>query len=405
MSDTQSSPRSPSGAPPPEGNPRTIQVTVSAVTVVKALLLALLVFLAVVGANALLGILLAFVFALGLDPIVTKLCNRGLSRGLSATIVIFGLILLSGVILIWAINPIWGAVRGLTGDLPGYIEDLGNSPGFKELANNTDVVDKAKELAADAAQKIPETAGALLGITGGLVGSLLSIVTMLFLTLFLIVGLPDIKKSSLGMLPPQQAAHVGGVIDRVTKVMSSALLGNVAISLIAGTVVGVAAVLIGAPFPVALAVIVGLFDLVPQIGSTIAAFIVCLITLAGSGVTAALILAAVIIVYQQVENYIVQPAVYSTAVDLSGFATIASVVVGGALLGVIGAILAVPITGSLKVIMSEITKPRRERMAAMRGVDDATHGIDEPTGEPLDPARLDADPTAGTNVGGAPVPE
>jgi len=149
------------------------------------------------------------------------------------------------------------------------------------------------------------------------------------------------------------------------------LVGNVAISLIAGTVVGVTAVIIGAPFPVALAVIVGVFDLVPQVGSTIAAFIVCLITLAGSGLGAALILAVVIIVYQQVENYLVQPAVYSTAVDLSGFATIASVLVGGALLGVIGAILAVPVTAALKVIFGEVMKPRRERMAAMRAAEPA----------------------------------
>ena len=347
--------------------PRRIEVTTSATTVVKALLLALLVFLAVVAADALLGLLLALVFALGLDPVVTKLANRGLSRGLSATVVIFGLILLIAAIVIWAVKPIWDAFRGVAGDLPSYVEDLEDSPGFKELANNTDVVDKAKELAADAAEKIPETAGALLGTTGGLVGSLLSIVTLIFLTLFLIVGLPEIKRSSLALLPPAQAAHVGSVIEEVTKVMSSALIGNVAISLIAGTVVGVTAVLIGAPFPVALAVIVGIFDLVPQIGSTIAAIIVCLITLAGTGLAAALILAVVIIIYQQVENYLVQPAVYSTAVNISAFATIASVVVGGALLGVVGAILAVPVAASLKVIMGEITKPRRERMAALRG--------------------------------------
>jgi predicted PurR-regulated permease PerM len=341
------------------------------VTVVKALLLALLIFLAVVAADALLGILLALIFALGLDPVVGKLTSKGLSRGLSASIVLFGLILLIGAILIWAIAPIWDEVRGLSGDLPGYIEDLEDSPGFKELANNTDVIEKAKELAADAAQKIPETAGSLLGITGGLVGSLLSVVTLLFLTLFLIVGLPDIKRASLALLPPAQAAHISGVVDQVTKVISSSLVGNVAISLIAGTVVGVTAVIIGAPFPVALAVIVGVFDLVPQVGSTIAAFIVCLITLAGSGLGAALILAVVIIVYQQVENYLVQPAVYSTAVDLSGFATIASVLVGGALLGVIGAILAVPVTAALKVIFGEVMKPRRERMAAMRAAEPA----------------------------------
>lgn len=277
-----------------------------------------------------------------------------------------GLFAALAAIVIWAVAPVWDAIRGLSGDLPSYIADLEDSPGFEQLAKDTDVIDKAKELAADAARSIPEAASALLGITGGLVGSVLSIVTLVFLTMFLLIGLPGYKKAALEMLRPDRASQVGKVLDEVTKVISSALIGNLAISVIAGTVVGVTAVLIGAPFPVALAVIVGLFDLVPQIGSTIAAFIVCLITLAATGLTAALILAVVIIIYQQVENYLIQPAVYSTAISLSGFATIASVVVGGALLGVPGAILAVPVAGSLKVILGTIAEPRRERMAALR---------------------------------------
>jgi predicted PurR-regulated permease PerM len=345
---------------------RRVEIVFSAQTVVKALLLAVFVFLCVVAVDTLLAILLALVVALGLDPPVSALARRGLSRGTSALLVLSGLFVALAGIVIWAVSPVWEEIRKLVGDLPSYIQDLEDSPGFKELANNTDVVEKAKQLASDAAAKIPETASSLLGITGGLVGSALSVVTLVFLTLFLIIALPDLKRSALDLLPPAQAAHVGSVIDEITSVISSSLIGNVAISVIAGTVVGVTALIIGAPFPVALAVIVGVFDLVPQIGSTIAAFIVCLITLAGSGLTAALILAVVIIVYQQVENYLVQPAVYRTAISLSGFATIASVLVGGALLGVVGAILAVPVAGSLKVIVGEILKPRRERMTAMR---------------------------------------
>ena len=228
------------------------------------------------------------------------------------------------------------------------------------------MVDKAKEVAADAARSIPEAASALLGLTGGLVGSVLSVVTLTFLTLFLLIGLPDLRRSALELLAPAQAAHIESVIHEVTGVISSSLIGNVAISVIAGSVVGVTAWLIGAPFPVALAVIVGVFDLIPQIGSLIAAIIVCLITLAAAGLAPALALAVVILIYQQVENYLVQPAVYRTAISLSGFTTIASVMLGGAVLGVVGAILAVPVAGSVKVIVRELTKPRRERMAAMR---------------------------------------
>ena len=146
--------------------------------------------------------------------------------------------------------------------------------------------------------------------------------------------------------------------------ISSSLIGNVAISVIAGSVVGVTAWLIGAPFLVALAVIVGIFDLIPQMVAD-RAVIVCLITLAAAGLAPALALAIVILIYQQVENYLVQLAVYRTAISLSGFTTIASVMLGGAVLGV-GSHPAVPVAGSVKVIVRELTTPRRERMAAMR---------------------------------------
>jgi len=349
---------------PPET--RRVEVVFSAWTVGSGLLLALLVFLCVVAIDALLAILLALVLALGLDPPVSALVRRGVARGKAALLVIGGLFLALAMIVIWAVAPIWEDIRELLADLPGYIEELEDTPGFEQLSQNTDVVHKAKELAADAARSIPEAASALLGITGGLVGSVLSVVTLTFLTLFLLIGLPDLRRSALELLAPAQAAHIDSVIDEVTGVISSSLIGNVAISVIAGSVVGVTAWLIGAPFPVALAVIVGVFDLIPQIGSLIAAIIVCLITLAVAGLAPALALAVVILIYQQVENYLVQPAVYRTAISLSGFTTIASVMLGGAVLGVVGAILAVPVAGSVKVIVRELTKPRRERMAAMR---------------------------------------
>ena len=152
----------------------------------------------------------------------------------------------------------------------------------------------------------------------------------------------------------------------VTRTISFALLGNVAISIIAGTVVGIAAVLVDAPSPAVLALIVGLFDLIPQIGSTIAAIIVVTVTLDRHRPGAAAIMLIVILVYQQVENYLIQPAVMRTAVELSGFATIAVVMVGGALLGVVGAILAVPVAASVKIVVREVTAGRRERMAALR---------------------------------------
>jgi predicted PurR-regulated permease PerM len=346
--------------------PRRVEIIVSGATVLKAALVALAVFVVIVANEVFLTILLSLVFALGLDPVVGWFTKRGMGRGKAALLVFFLIFVAVSVIVIWAATPIWNEVKGLVNDIPGYIDDLKDEPGFKQLNESTDAVDKAESVATDAAKAIPKAASALLGITGSLVGTALSAVTMVFLTLFLLIGLPDFKRAGLNMLPPQEAQRVERVLDDVTRTISFSLLGNLAISVIAGTVVGVTAVIVGAPFPIVLAVIVGLFDLIPQVGSLIAAIIVVSITLAGAGVGPAVVMAVVILIYQQIENYLVQPVVYREAIELSGFATIAVVMVGGALMGVIGAILAVPVAGSLKVIFRALTAARRERMQQLR---------------------------------------
>ena len=122
---------------------------------------------------------------------------------------------------------------------------------------------------------------------------------------------------------PEHAGRFERILGEVCNAISFTLIGNIVISVIAGTVVGVAAVIVGAPSPMVLALIVGLLDLIPQIGSTIAAVIVTLVTLIASGPAEAAVMLVVILVYQQAENYLIQPAVMRQAVELSGFATIA----------------------------------------------------------------------------------
>jgi predicted PurR-regulated permease PerM len=354
---------------PPEPAPRAprVEIVVSGATVLRAALIALCIYLAIVASEVLLTIGLAVVFAFGLDPLVTWFTRRGVGRGKAALLVFALLFLIVAVLVIWAATPIWNETQKLVDDIPGYLDDLKDEPLFQQLDENTDAVNKAEDVAKDAAKAIPSAASALLGITGALVGSVLSVVTLVFLTLFLLIGLPGFKTSGLALLPARDAARIDDLLAEVTETISYSLLGNLAISVIAGTVVGVSAAIVGAPFPIVLALIVGLFDLIPQVGSLIAAVIVVAITLAGEGVAAAAVMAIVILVYQQVENYVIQPLVYRRAVELSGFTTIAVVMAGGALLGVIGAILAVPVAASLKVILRELTAARRERLSARAG--------------------------------------
>jgi predicted PurR-regulated permease PerM len=352
--------------PPPPSRPPRVEITVSPQTVAKLLALLFLVVCVVAARSALLAIALSIILVLGLDPAVGALERRGWGRGKAALVVFGALLLTVFVIVVWAAKPVWNEITGFVGDLPGYVDEVQDSAVVKDIDDNTDAVKKVKSVATDAAKNIPSAAVNLLGAASGAIGAVFSLVTLGFLTLFGLIAKPMLVGSVLGLMRPPVASRVGRTLDDVTHTISFALLGNIVISVIAGTVVGVTAWLVDAPSPIVLALIVGLFDLIPQVGSAIAAFIVVLITLVASGVTPAVILLAVILLYQQVENYVIQPAVMSEAVELSGFATIAVVMLGSALLGVVGAILAVPVAASVKIVARELTAGRRERMAALR---------------------------------------
>ena len=348
-----------------------VEVVVSVPTVVKALAIFFGVILVYIARDALLSIVLACVFVLGLDPPVAALERRGWGRGKAATLV-FGLITLAVfVIVVWAAAPVWHSIEKFVGNLPGYVDEARNSDLLSGIDKNSDVFEKLENALADAAKNFPSSAMNLLGAAAGALGSVFQLVTLAFLTLFGVIVKPQLIQAIRELMRSAPGERFKHTTDEVTHTISFSLLGNIVISVIAGTVVGLAALLVDAPSPMALALITGLLDLIPQIGSTIAAIIVCVVTLIASGLTPALIMLAVILVYQQAENYLIQPAVMGQVVELSGFATIASVMVGGALLGVVGAVLAVPITASAKVVIRHSTDGRRQRIAALEAAESA----------------------------------
>ncbi|HXS43987.1 MAG TPA: AI-2E family transporter, partial [Solirubrobacteraceae bacterium] len=169
-------------------------------------------------------------------------------------------------------------------------------------------------------------------------------------------------RSLHSLLYPRESARTAGLEERITRTIGRYALGAVAIATIAGTVQGTAAWLLGVPFALALGIIAGLLGLIPQVGATLAAVVLSLVALT-QGVPQALIMLAVCIGYQQVENYVLQPTIQGRAADISGFFVIASVVVGAALLGVVGALIAVPLTASAQIVVRELTAERRAAVA------------------------------------------
>jgi predicted PurR-regulated permease PerM len=150
----------------------------------------------------------------------------------------------------------------------------------------------------------------------------------------------------------------------VTESVSRWAIGVIVIATIAGTTQGVTAWLLGSSFALALGVIAGLLDMIPNIGATIAGFILVPALWAEEGIAAALIMLVVLLVYQQVENNVLTPKIQGKAVNLSGFFIIVAVTLFGALLGVLGALTAVPLAATVQIFVQELTKARREKVAA-----------------------------------------
>ena len=323
-----------------------------------------LVALAVVSLGTLLLIFVAAVMVLGLDPAVGVFVRRGWGRG-SAALSVFAA-LVAAVLGSWS----WRRARSGTRSSSSSTScrPSGTSSrraGVPEPHLHGGRRRQDPHALKDLAEGLPDAASTLLGIAGGIFGSLLSLVTLTFLALFLLMERPTITAWLFGFTSPAAEQRWSPVVEESIAAVSSSLIGNVAISVVAGTVAGVSAWALGLPFPIVLAVIAGFLDLIPQVGATIASIILVAVALTES-TTAAVIMLVIQLIYQQVENYIIYPIVYRRAVELSPFTTIVAVLIAGSILGVVGAILAVPFAAVIKIVLREAGTPRRAQMAALR---------------------------------------
>ncbi|HSD25125.1 MAG TPA: AI-2E family transporter, partial [Solirubrobacterales bacterium] len=184
-----------------------------------------------------------------------------------------------------------------------------------------------------------------------------------FLTLFGLVDEPRVRDAIGSLLYRDNRERYERLMDRIIKTTSRYMLGNLAISVICGTVYGITAVILGLPHAFALAVIAGILDLIPNIGALLAGIIIGIVALSVS-LGALIAFVIVIVVYQQIENYVLQPTIIGRAASVSGFTVIVSVLVFGSLFGVIGAIIGVPIAAGIQIVLEETTAGRRAQIAA-----------------------------------------
>jgi predicted PurR-regulated permease PerM len=187
--------------------------------------------------------------------------------------------------------------------------------------------------------------------------------SVIFLTLFGLIEEPHVRKWTAGLMYRDKRERYLRVTDRIINTTSRYMLGNVVISVICGTVYGMTALILGLPYPLALAILAAVLDLIPNIGATIAGIIIAIVALSVS-LEALIVFLIVMLVYQQIENYILQPTIIGKAARVSGFTVLASVLAFGALFGLVGAIIGVPIAAGLQIVVEELTAGRRARIAA-----------------------------------------
>jgi predicted PurR-regulated permease PerM len=324
------------------------------------------------------GIFLAFVFEL---PVRAFSRRTKLGRGLSATIVVLGSAIAVTVLALLLVVPLVGGVRDFLQDLPQTVDDLRNSDELS-WAGDSGAGENVQQGSENLAKAIPDAISAVLGLAGDAFSVALAAFTILFLALFLLVDIGRLRGALASVLMPDDAERWLDIWERITHTVSRWAIGAATIAVIAGTVQGTTAWLLGSSYALALGVIAGLLDLIPNLGATIAGFILVPTLLAEEGLTAALIMLAVVLVYQQIENNLLTPTIQGKAVNISGFFVILGVTVFGALLGVLGALVAVPVVASIQLVLGELTAERRARVAAAGRVEEAV--APEPESEPLE---------------------
>jgi predicted PurR-regulated permease PerM len=312
-------------------------------------------------------LLVLFVSVFGvavLSPVVSWMERRsGRSRALCATVLVVATLIVIAVVVVVLVQAMSDAVRRFSDDLPQIVENVRHTELGKSIDGGSDPLATLQAHTKDITKGVGKVSGGVVHVGVSAIGAVTLAFSVIFLTLFGLIDEPRLRDWIGSLMYRDNRERYLQVTDQIVHTTSRYMLGNMAISVVCGTVYGVTAVILGVPFPLAIAVIAGILDLIPTIGATIAGVIVALAALS-VGVGALIAFVIVMVVYQQVENYVLQPTIIGRAAHVSGFTVLVSVLAFGALFGFIGAIIGVPIAAAIQIVVQELTAGRRERIAA-----------------------------------------
>lgn len=295
--------------------------------------------------------------------------SRWMKRGLAIALV-YGLLVVVplglGALLV---PPLVNQAEALANDVPTYVDDIqdfvNENDAVRNFDDKYDITSKLEEEAAQLPNKIGDAAGKLQDIGVALVNSIFAGVTIFILSIFMVGGGPRWREALLASQPQNRAERLRRAFDHIANAIGNYVGGALIQATIAGVAAFVMLSILGAPFAAPLALMVAFFDLIPVVGATIAATLVAIVMLFVNFPVGLIVWVVYAIVFQQLENYVVQPQIQRRAVAVEPFVILVAVLFGATLFGVPGAILAIPTAASIQIAVRELVAYRRETAAAV----------------------------------------
>ena len=301
---------------------------------------------------------LALFIAAGLDPVVRWLTRRRVPRWAAVVIVLLALVGVTGGFMAAAIPPLAAQTSNLISELPHYAHTLQNHNS--QLGRLNARYHIQQHLSHLLATRGGSVVGGVLGAGTMVLGALTSALVVSVLVVYFLAGLPQIKLFFYRLAPQSRRARVIALGDKVFTKVGGFVLGNVATSVIAGLGTYLWMLAFGIPYPILLGLFVGLLDLIPIIGSTIGGAVVSLVALTVS-LPVAIATLAFYIGYRLVEDYLLTPRIIGSTVKVPAMLSVVAVLVGGTLLGIVGALVAIPVAAALRLLLQEVTFRRLDR--------------------------------------------
>jgi predicted PurR-regulated permease PerM len=301
---------------------------------------------------------LAFFIAAGLDPVVVWLTGHGLRRWMAVVVVVFAMLALVGGFIAAAIPPVSAQISALINELPHYVHELQNhSSTLGKLNVKYHLQQRLTSLLNSKGQDL---VGGVIGVGQIAISLVSSIVLVGVMTIYFLAGMPQAKLFLYRMVPHSRRPRVILIGDAIFTKVGGYVLGNVITSFIAGAGTFAWMLAFGIPYPALLGLLIFLLDLIPIIGSTVGGAIVTLVALTVS-IPVAIATLLFYCAYRLAEDYLLVPRIIGHTVKVPALAGMVAIVIGGVVMGIIGALIALPVAAAIQLLLQEITFPRLDK--------------------------------------------